>query len=208
MKKILSVAYQEIAAFQIRWLLAKLLTFFLPHYVGGRWRAVVLRLVGFQIGNGTWLAGMPIITGPKEMHKRLVMGEEVWLNFGCVFDLGSSITVGSRVYFGHEVLLLTTTHEISTANQRAGRHITKPIVIEDGVWLGARSTILPGVRVGQGAVVGAGAVVTKDVAPNTVVGGVPAKTIRDLPPDSNISANDLLLPDNGQIHEDSISKFA
>jgi acetyltransferase-like isoleucine patch superfamily enzyme len=76
--------------------------------------------------------------------------------------------------------MLTGTHDFHDPQNRVGKMEGRPITICDGVWLGARSTILPGVTVGGGAVVGAGAVVTKDVPANTVVAGVPAKVIRCL----------------------------
>jgi len=65
-------------------------------------------------------------------------------------------------------------------NARAANLETAPIVLQDGAWIGAGATILPGVTVGSGSIVAAGAVVTKDVLPNTLVGGVPARHIRDL----------------------------
>lgn len=181
MNKLLTVAYGEVSAFQFRLFLLNLFTFFLPKYIGSRWRSAMMRLVGFRIGSGTLIGGMPTLTGEKELHKQLVMGKEIWMNFGCVFDLGDQVTIGNRVDIGHEVLFVTTTHKTGTELRRAAERITKPVVVEDGVWLGARCTILPGVIIGAGAIVAAGAVVTEDVAPNTIVGGVPAKLIRELP---------------------------
>ncbi|NTU65300.1 MAG: hypothetical protein HGB05_18340 [Chloroflexi bacterium] len=66
------------------------------------------------------------------------------------------------------------------SDQRAGATFSAPVTIQDGTWLGARCIVLPGVTVGRGSVVGAGSVVTKDVPPNTLVGGVPAKVIRSI----------------------------
>jgi acetyltransferase-like isoleucine patch superfamily enzyme len=71
-------------------------------------------------------------------------------------------------------------HEMGPSASRCGRLVAAPIEVGDGVWLASRVTILPGVAVGKGAVVAAGAVVTQDVAPDTLVAGVPAKFIRDL----------------------------
>jgi acetyltransferase-like isoleucine patch superfamily enzyme len=102
------------------------------------------------------------------------------LNFNCLFDLAEQITIGDGVSFGQEVALITGTHEIGAITKRAGTLSPKPICIENGVWLGARSVVLPGVTVGEGAIVAAGAVVVQDVLPNTIVGGVPARIIREL----------------------------
>ena len=85
------------------------------------------------------------------------------------------ITIGSKVAISREAFICTASHDITKPNRPL---VTAPITICDGVWIGARAIILPGVTVGEGAVVAAGAVVTKDVEPFTVVGGNPAKFIK------------------------------
>jgi maltose O-acetyltransferase len=92
------------------------------------------------------------------------------------------------VNLGHAVTLLTIDHEIGNAYKRCGLSHSGPIVIGNGVWIASNAVILPGVTVGDGAVVAAGAVVTKDVAPNTLVGGVPARAIRELPEEASVRA--------------------
>lgn len=182
MSGISRILAEELAGVHPRLLLARLLAAPLPVHAGSRLRTVALRLAGFRVGRGTLFSGMPAITGPRDLYHRLVIGRSCWFNAGCTLDLGATITVGDRVYFGQQVLLMTTSHELGPAEQRAAAIFTRPIVIEDGAWLGARSVILPGVTVGAGAVVAAGAVVTKDAARNTVVGGVPARVLRGLEP--------------------------
>lgn len=88
------------------------------------------------------------------------------------------ITIGNGVLIGHNVVLATLNHDPAPA-RRAWLH-PAPIVIGDRVWIGSNATVLPGVTIGDGAIVAAGAVVTKDVAPNTVVAGVPARLLRPL----------------------------
>jgi len=171
---------EETDGFHGRLLFARLLVAPLPIHVGSRLRASALRLAGFRIGRGTLLWGMPTITGPRDLYRRLMVGRECWFNLGCVLDLGAAITIGDRVALGHQVMLMTTSHEMGPAERRAGAVYARPISIGAGAWLGARCTILPGVTVGAGAVVAAGAVVTADVAPHTLVGGVPARLIREL----------------------------
>jgi putative colanic acid biosynthesis acetyltransferase WcaF len=85
------------------------------------------------------------------------------------------ITIGTKVAISREVFICTASHDITKPNRPL---ITAPVTICDGVWIGARATILPGVTIGEGAIVGAGAVVTKDVEAWTVVGGNPAKFIK------------------------------
>jgi maltose O-acetyltransferase len=168
-----------------RLLLAQLLVAPLPYHTGTRIRALVLRLAGFEIGHGTVFWGMPTLTGPGNFRSRLVIGRFCWFNVGCFLDLGHTITIGDHVSVGQQVMLLTTSHEIGTTARRAAAPYTRPITIENGAWLGARSVILPGITVGAGAVVAAGAVVTKDVPPNMMVGGVPAQRLRELTSDES-----------------------
>jgi acetyltransferase-like isoleucine patch superfamily enzyme len=92
----------------------------------------------------------------------------------------AKVTIGSRVAIGAYCRLVTDDHELGGPSQRAGKLFVAPIVIEDGVFIGANVTVVGGVTVGAGSIVGAGAVVVKDVPPNTVVGGVPARVIRTL----------------------------
>ena len=80
------------------------------------------------------------------------------------------------MFIGPKVNLITINHDVNPENSSAT--YGRPIVIEDKVWIGINSTILPGVKIGYGAIVGAGSVVTKDVPPYAIVGGVPAKLIR------------------------------
>ena len=91
------------------------------------------------------------------------------------------IYIGDDVLIGHNACLLTLNHEMDPEN-RADVH-PKPIHIEDKAWLGSNVTVLPGVTIGEGAIVAAGAVVTKDVESNTIVGGVPAKIIKRISDD-------------------------
>ena len=153
-----------------------------PRYVANRLRTRILRLAGWRIGDGTFFAGVPKFSGSGRIRSRLTIGSTGWINVGCTFELNDMITIGDRVAIGHEVMVLTSTHKIGSGQRRAGAKVTSPVSIGDGVWLGARSVILPGVTVGDGAVVSTGAVVTKDVPPNSVVAGAPAAVVvRRLP---------------------------
>lgn len=164
----------------MRLFLARLLLAPLPDDVGGRLRAWALRLAGFNIGEGTALAGTPKISGGKNLYKQLRVGRYCWFNIDCVLDVHAEITIGNRVQLGQQVMLLTHTHELGPPGRRSAARRALPIRIENGAWLGARCTILPGVTVGKGAVVAAGAVVTKDVPANSMVAGVPARIVREL----------------------------
>ena len=110
--------------------------------------------------------------------KHTKIGKNVFINFDCVFlDLGG-ITIEDNVLLAPKVSLLTEQHPIYPENRQS--LVPKPIHIKKNVWIGAAATILPGVTIGENSVVAAGAVVTTDVPANTVVGGVPAKFIKNI----------------------------
>ena len=106
------------------------------------------------------------------------LGEGVFINAGCRFQDQGGIYIGDRTLIGHNAVIATLNHNMDPAKR--ANLLPAPVHIGNDVWFGANVTVLPGVTIGDGAVVAAGAVVTKDVEPNTVVGGVPAKLIRRL----------------------------
>ena len=180
MRKLGRVIREELSGLHLRLLLARILLVPLPIHVGSRARVHALRLAGFSIGPGCVMWGTPAITGGRDLYRKLTIGQGCWVNVGSFFDLGASITIGDRVAIGHQVMILTTSHEIGPHDQRAAALETKPVIIGEGAWLGARCTILPGVNIGAGAIVAAGAVVSRDVPPNTMVAGIPARCIKSL----------------------------
>jgi maltose O-acetyltransferase len=111
----------------------------------------------------------------------LSVGPRTYVNRGCFFDTSAPISVGADCALGMQVLVCTSTHEIGDSRRRSGRLASSPVHIEDGCWIGARAVLLPGVRVGRGCIVAAGAVVTRDCEPDGLYAGNPAVRIRDLP---------------------------
>lgn len=103
------------------------------------------------------------------------IGKNSVINPKCRLDNRGTIIIGENVSISQEVIILTADHDVDTADF-AGRN--KIVHIDDYVWIGTRVTILPGVTVGKGALIAAGSVVTKDVAPYTLVAGIPARFIR------------------------------
>jgi maltose O-acetyltransferase len=152
----------------------------LPQFSFNRTRTSLLRALGVRIGSGSLIMGGFEITGPGRASELLSIGVDTLVSGPLHVDLGAAVRIGDRVRFGHHVLLLTIDHEIGPSEYRCGRLVSAPITIEDGAWLGSRVTVLAGVTIGQGAVIGAGSVVTRDVAPNTLAAGVPARFVRDL----------------------------
>ena len=116
----------------------------------------------------------------------LKIGDRTFINSGVSICAQTSVEIGADCAIGNHTLIMDTDFHVIGDINRCPAAV--PVLIEDEVWLGARVTVLKGVRIGRGAVVAAGAVVTRDVAPYTLVGGVPARPIRTLTPGSNGSA--------------------
>lgn len=108
----------------------------------------------------------------------ITIGKNVFINHACSFLGMGGITIEDNVLIGPKVNLITENHPLSPDDRKS--LVCKPIVIKRNAWIGAAATILPGVTVGENAVVAAGAVVSTDVLPNTIVGGVPAKFIKNI----------------------------
>ena len=129
---------------------------------------------------GTEIDASTIIFVPfyTNFGRFITIGKNVFINHGCSFlDMGG-ITIEDNVLIGPKVNLITENHPLNPNDRKT--LICKPIVIKRNAWIGAAATILPGVTVGENAVVAAGAVVITDVPPNTIVGGVPAKFIKNI----------------------------
>lgn len=140
-----------------------------------------------SVGTNVSVADGIIIGFGDNIH----IGNNVSINYRCILNDCNSIVIGSDVLIAPGVQMNTASHPTPleerltknwnpTSGEYRWRTFAKPIVIGDGCWIGANATILGGVTIGDGAVVAAGAVVTKDVAPHTLVGGVPAKEIKKL----------------------------
>lgn len=147
---------------------------FLLHLVGcvpiHHFRRFFYRLAGIKIGQGS-----TIHTGARFYDpKNIVIGEDTIVGEGVVLDGREKLVIGNHVALASEVMIYNSKHDIEDENFVAK---DAPVTIEDYCFIGPRVIILPGVTVGRGAVVAASAVVTKDVPPFAIVGGVPAKII-------------------------------
>ena len=118
-----------------------------------------------------------LCTGPEG---RLRIGDAVRLNYGVSIAAHGAVTIGDRVRVGPYVMIVDT--DFHDPYERARRPAPSPVVIEDDVWIGAKAAVLKGVRIGRGAIVGVGAVVTRNVEPFSVVAGVPARAVGALDP--------------------------
>ncbi len=143
-------------------------------------RFLLYKLAGIKISGQALIFG-PLIIRPIGKAKNIYIGDHSFLNtyirFGCP---DAPIRIGRHCQIGPSVMFETVNHDLDAIPGENRSTQTLPITIEDHVWIGASAIILAGVTVGKGAVIGAGAVVTKNVAPRTLVGGVPAKLIKKL----------------------------
>lgn len=142
----------------------------------GRLRTTVLRALGFKGIDPT----ARMFPGTFLGSTQLTMGANSGMNYGCFLDLGAPVTIGKDCGFGYQVMLINATHEIGPAGDRTGADVAKPITIGDGVWLGARVIVLPGVTIGSGCIVATGSVVARDLEPNGFYAGNPVRRVRDL----------------------------
>ncbi|MDE7071099.1 MAG: sugar O-acetyltransferase [Clostridia bacterium] len=110
--------------------------------------------------------------------QNIKIGKNVFINSGCCFQDQGGIEIGDNTLIGQQVVMATVNHDV-IPRMRANMY-TAPIKIGNCVWIGAHATILPGVTIGDNSIIGAGAVVTKDVPNNAVVAGVPARIIKNL----------------------------
>lgn len=140
-------------------------------FIQKRW---LLNVVGHQVGTGTKIVGPLFCTG------KLVAGKDCWIGRNFTIHGNGIVTLGDCCDIGPDVMFLTGSHEIATPQRRAGAGQTHTIRIEEGCWIGARSTFLNEITVGRGSVIAACACVTKDIPANTLAGGVPAGSIRTL----------------------------
>lgn len=108
------------------------------------------------------------------------VGDEFLANYNVTILDIAKVTMGNNVWIGPNSLIVTVNHPMDPAGRRKHLGIAKPISIGNDVWIGGNVTVVPGVHIGNNVVIAAGAVVTKDVPDNTLVGGVPAKKIKDL----------------------------
>lgn len=137
-------------------------------------RVLLSELFGYEVPQSLRVFP-PLYT---DFGKNITVGEGVFINACCHFQDHGGVTIGDGCQIGHNVVFATLNHELSPEERQTTR--PAPIVLGKNVWIGSNSTILPGVTIGDNTVVAAGAVVTRDVAANVVVGGVPARLIKEI----------------------------
>jgi len=135
-------------------------------------RRFFYRLAGMKIGRGSAIHMGARFYDPKN----IIIGEDSIVGERAVLDGRDKLLIGNHVDIASEVMIYNSEHDVQSEDFPA---VNSPVVIEDYVFIGPRAIILPGVKIGKGAVIGAGAVVTKDVDSMNIAGGVPAKLISE-----------------------------
>ncbi len=166
---------KQIAAALIRYATSHIISH-IPSYTLRR--AWYRRVLGWTIGPDVYiLMGQYVqMAGARSSGRKVSIGRGTIINQNCLLYVTGGLVIGEYVSISAGVWLVTGSHDINDPQFPA---FFKPIVIGNHVWIGMRATILAGVTIGEGAVVMAGAVVTRDVPPYAVVGGVPAKVVKE-----------------------------
>jgi len=142
-----------------------------PH----KYRSAILRKLGSQIGKRVMIQ-----SGVKISTPSLTIGDDVYINRDVRINNFARVEIKDRVALAPGVMVTTVSHDISDPGRRQGPTSFAPVVIGEGTWVGTRATILPGVTIGRGCVIAAGAIVNRDCEPNGLYGGTPARRIKDL----------------------------
>jgi maltose O-acetyltransferase len=137
-------------------------------------RFIIYKFAGMRVKSKN------IRSGVTFRGKSVFIEKGVFLNHNVFIDAWEKVVIGENTSIAFDVLICTSSHLIGSEFQRAGISDRKPIIIGKGCWIGARATILPGVEIGDGVVIAAGAVVISNCCSNTLYGGVPAKKIKQL----------------------------
>lgn len=160
----------------MKYYLINLLMIFLPHsrfFFLKRW---LLRMAGCNIGNNVRVQHIRILGARLTIGDNSFIGTETMISG----PIKNRLVIGKNCDISNRVNFILGTHEIGISSHRASTGYGKDIFVGDGVWIGFGASILPGVHVGNGAIIAAGAVVVKDVPSNTLVAGCPAVVKRDL----------------------------
>ena len=171
-----------------RYALGEILMLFFKLMVVSPLRVVFLKMLGVRIGREAIIHDCRFFNLYRTGFKGLKIGGHCFIGNDCLFDLADKIIIKNYVTFAERVNVLTHTNVGYKDHplQKFFPSSVKAVVFEHGCFIGTNATILPGVTIGECAVIGAGAVVTKDVEPYTVVVGVPAKVIKNLKSDDDV----------------------
>ncbi len=133
--------------------------------------------IGERVQFVSTIVPLEVHTGPEG---KIEIGDRVYINYGCSISASMHVKIGNDCSIGTYCMLIDNDFHHIDPSRRNERPPSKPIVLEDNVWLGGRVIVLRGVTIGKNSVVAAGSVVTKDVPPNCIAAGVPAKVVKEI----------------------------
>ena len=165
-------------------MLANLMCGLLPDFGSGAVRARLYRLVGLDVAPSSFIMGnLELLAGSADsFYDKLHVGRDTVIGNHVTINLDAAVTIGNNVSLSPFVRIYTSTHQLGPgSSRRLPGVLAKPVVIEEGCWVGLGAMILPGVTLGHGTVVAAGAVVVQEVPPDSYVEGNPANVVRQLP---------------------------
>jgi len=170
-------------AIHLKYKLANLMCGILPDDASGPIRTWLYRKIGLDVTHGAFIiSNMRLVSGMEGFYDKLHIGSGTVIGSRVTINLDGEVTLGTNVSIGPDVIIYTGTHPLGPGSQRRlSEIIARPVKIEDGCWIGLAATILPGVTIGHGSVVAAGAVVSQDVPPDSYVEGNPGRVIKQLP---------------------------
>ena len=145
-------------------------------------RDQIMREVFGSVGDNSMVEQPVQIDYGAHIH----IGDNFYANFDCIFMDVAEIKIGNDVMIGPRVSLLTASHPVDAKARRSGLEYALPITIEDDVWIGGNTTVLPGVRIGKASIIGAGSVVTGDIPPGVMAAGNPCRVLRRLTKDDDV----------------------
>lgn len=155
----------------------------------------ILRNLFAEVGDGAYIqAPYHAMWGGRHVH----LGRNVYINFNCTLVDDAQIHIGDGTMIAPNVTIVAASHPVSPKLRAEGYGCNKPVHIGRNVWIASNVTVLPGVHIGDNAIIGAGAIVTKDVPANVIAMGSPAKIVREITPDDDVHY------DHGQSIADSI----
>jgi maltose O-acetyltransferase len=137
-------------------------------------RVAIYKLLGMNIKTNN------IFPNSFISSNKISIGRGTFINRRCFFDAADYIDIGQNCSIAMEVMFCTSSHKVGAQHQRASENTTSAIKIGNGVWIGTRAIILPGITIGDGCIIAAGTVVNKNCEPNGLYGGNPAKRIKEL----------------------------
>lgn len=144
-------------------------------YIPNAIRISFLKFLGMDIGDNVTLRRAEYLGSSK-----LIIGDNVYIGPKLYYDGKAEVVIGNNCDIAPQVMFCTNNHEIGRLCRRAGKDYYSPIKIGDGCWIGTRTTILPGVKIGSGVIIAAGSLVNKDCEANCMYAGVPARKIKEL----------------------------